>query len=325
MSETPTRSDELFSKSLPSHQIAWDHTSLSILKECPRKYQLAIIEGWRPKTTAAPLAFGSLMHAVLEEYDRLQHRSPDASRDTLMSRTVRYALEITTLRNEDDTIKAFFSTTDSKRSRYNLVRAIVWYIDKFHDERLCTASLPNGSPALELSFRISLPFTTPDGTPYIYCGHIDKIGELSENLFVVERKHTTTTLSSYYFDRFSPSNQVTGYIFAANVMMQRPVNGALVDAMQIAEGFSRVLRAPITRTQEQVNEWLLNLGYWLRQARHYSEQDYFPMNEESCHKFSGCQFRGICRLAPGARQVFLQSNFNKEPWDPLKTRGEEEL
>jgi hypothetical protein len=50
-------------------QVAWDSTSLGLLKECPRKYYYEIICGWRPKATSVHLVFGQLYHAGLEGYD----------------------------------------------------------------------------------------------------------------------------------------------------------------------------------------------------------------------------------------------------------------
>jgi hypothetical protein len=259
------------------------------------------------------------MHDILEFYDRTAAKEQD--REQIMRTVVRYALEVTTIRTEDAV--HFFETSDSKRSRYNLVRAIIWYIDKFHGEDMQTATLPDGKAALELSFRIVLPFEH-DGTPFLYCGHIDKIGDIGSQLFIVERKHTTTTLSGYYFDRFAPNNQISGYKFAADVMMGHGISGVIVDAVQVAEGFSRYIRAPVHRNQEQTQEWLENLGEWLAMAKHYAERNVWPMNEEACHLYGGCTYRPICRMAKGARQKFLESNFVRQGWDPLRSRGSDE-
>ena len=48
-----------------------------------------------------------------------------------------------------------------------------------------TLKLPDGRPALELSFRLHLP------SGAFYCGHIDKIANYGPNgIFIQERKHT---------------------------------------------------------------------------------------------------------------------------------------
>lgn len=58
-----------FSAQLPTFQIAWDSTSLGLLKECPRKYYYEIILGWRTKWASVHLTFGQLYHAGMEVYD----------------------------------------------------------------------------------------------------------------------------------------------------------------------------------------------------------------------------------------------------------------
>jgi len=58
-----------FSAELPHFQIAWDSTSLGVLKECPRKYQYEIIFGWRTPQSNVHLTFGQLYHAGPEAYD----------------------------------------------------------------------------------------------------------------------------------------------------------------------------------------------------------------------------------------------------------------
>lgn len=50
-------------------QIAWDSTSLGLLKECPRKYYYTIILGYKPKRESVHLKFGLLYHGALEAYD----------------------------------------------------------------------------------------------------------------------------------------------------------------------------------------------------------------------------------------------------------------
>lgn len=47
-------------------QYAWDSTSLGWLKECPRKYQYHMLEGWSGRGESIHLEFGILYHGALE-------------------------------------------------------------------------------------------------------------------------------------------------------------------------------------------------------------------------------------------------------------------
>lgn len=72
MTDTATLAPERrnpFHPELVNFQIAWDSTSLGLLKECARKYYYEIICGWRSKHQSIHLTFGLLYHAGLEAYD----------------------------------------------------------------------------------------------------------------------------------------------------------------------------------------------------------------------------------------------------------------
>ena len=51
-------------------QQAWDNTSISVFKDCPRKYYFSTIQGWRARGISPPLAWGGAMHDCYEVYDK---------------------------------------------------------------------------------------------------------------------------------------------------------------------------------------------------------------------------------------------------------------
>lgn len=298
-------------------QFAFDNTSLSIYKECPRKYKYAVLEGWRARIDAPPLVFGKLLHYGHETYDRKIFDG--ASHKDALREAVRALLLKTYEKLPDGTLR-FWTTDDPTRTRKTLLQALIWYCEHFEVDVLQTYKLPDGKPALELSFRFEIP-----GTHFFYCGHIDKIANYGPHgLYIQERKHTKITISSYYFEKYSPNSQVTGYITAANVLIHQPIHGAIIDAVQTAVGFARPARGIESRTPDQIEEWMEDTVHWMHQIDAASEAKIFPMNTEACHKFRGCQFRGVCRRAPGVRQAILETDFVKRYWDPLKIRTGDE-
>ncbi len=58
-----------FSKKSPGLQILYDTVSTGYLKECARKYELAIVDGWTPKKQSVHLFFGLITHSAREAYD----------------------------------------------------------------------------------------------------------------------------------------------------------------------------------------------------------------------------------------------------------------
>lgn len=304
-----------FCKSLPTLQYAWDSVSLSLLKTCPRKYQLTMLEGWTAPHMPPSLAFGILIHLGLERYD--VERAKGASVDDALVSALRLALT---------KAKEMLISGDNTRTPFTLARSIVWYTEHYKDEGLSTVVLANGKPALELSFRIALPMQTPDGTNYLLCGHMDKVvvygGPENGNMkFTLDRKHSGYPLDDKYFGKYTPDNQMSLYSASGDIVLDQPTQGVIVDAIQVGVNFTRFARGFAARSEEQKQEWMQDLMHWLGMAETYAKQNYWPMNDTACHHYSGCGFRGICGKSPSVRPIWLQS-FAKRNWNPLENRGE---
>jgi hypothetical protein len=294
-------------------QWAWDSTSLGWLKECPRKYQYHMLEGWVGRGESVHLEFGILYHGALERFDRLRYDG--ASHDEALYTVIRETL-IATWREGRPWRAAKDLNPDDKASlkcRENLIRTIVWYADKFRNDPAATKVTADG-PMVELHFLFEIDKI------YSLCGYLDRIVTFQDQPFVMDRKSTTSTLGSYYFDQYDPDNQMSLYTVASQVAFKTSVKGVIVDAAQIAVGFSRFVRSFVFKTPDQIDEWMRDLGYWLHQAEYFVEKNYWPQNDKSCHKYGGCVFRGICSKSPSVRDKFLESSFERRLWNPLIIR-----
>jgi hypothetical protein len=134
--------------------------------------------------------------------------------------------------------------------------------------------------------------------------------------------HNTTggTVGTYYFNQFSPHNQMSGYSFAGQAVLRAPIRGVIIDAAQIAVNFTRFERGITTRSKDQLLEWRESALDTIERARHASEVDKWPMNAASCGNYGGCPFRSICASAPQVRENYLKSDFVEHIWDPLEAR-----
>lgn len=302
-------------------QWAWDSTSLGWLKECPRKYFYHMVCGWIGRGESVHLEFGIVYHKALEDYDR--HRAAGADHEEAVLRVVRSTLE-RTWRNGKPWRAAKDLASDDKtslKSREHLIRTVVWYLDKFRIDPAVTRIYPNSQrPMVELHFQFEIGIGYDLKHPYSLCGYLDRVVDFQGQPFVMDRKTTTSTLGSYYFDQYDPDNQMSLYTVASQIAFHTPVKGVIVDAAQIAVGFSRFVRSFVFKTQDQIEEWLKDLKVWLRMASIFAEQNYWPQNDKSCHKFGGCPFRGICSKAPSVRDKFLESAFERREWNPLIPR-----
>lgn len=315
---------------LPSTQIqlAWDSTSLGYLKTCPRLYYYQMIEGWSSKEESVHLRFGIEYHHALQDYDL--SRAANVAHDGAIHDVVRELL----LRTSD------FDPDHKAKTRESLIRTVVWYLDQFKDDPAETLILSDGKPAVEQSFRFELDFgprgtidyINEDGTivyhdnpqHYMLCGHLDRVVTYSGDLFVMDRKTTSMSLSPYYFAQWEPSNQMTLYTLASKIVLGAPVRGVIIDAARILPEISEFGRGFTFRTPDQLEEWLHDLRYWLTLAEQYATAGSWPMNDTACDKFGGCRFRQVCSRSPSVRPQFLKSNFIQLPleerWNPLRPR-----
>lgn len=303
-------------------QFAWDSTSLSWFKECPRKYYYNMIMGYRPKGDSVHLIFGQWYHSCLEQYDKL--RSSGLDHEEALLGALELALNITWDRekqNPDGSIGGPITFDHPNKTRETLIRSVIWYVEHFKDDAAKTVQLANGKPAVELSFKMQLDWAPPGSNqPYILCGHIDRLVEFLGGNYVMDRKTTTTTIGSSYFDNYDPDNQMSLYTVVARVIYSTPVKGVIIDGAQIAVGFSRFSRGFTYRTDAKTDEWLNDLRYWFEQARECAVNDNWPMNDKSCHNYGGCAFRKVCSKSPEVRDIFLRNDFTVKEWNPLVPR-----
>ena len=302
-------------------QYAWDSTSLSALKTCPRLYQFTILEGWTSRNEKVDLRFGIEYHHGIQTYELA--RAGGSDHDT----AVRAAIA-SVWRRTCDFAPDPSSRAGRYKSRSGLFSLLVDYFDNYSADPATTYIKADGTPAVELSFKFELdygPIRAPEHQPYMLCGHLDRVVEFNNALMVMDHKTTTKTISPHYFAQYEPNNQMTLYTLAGRIVLSAPIRGVIVSAAQLLiEEPNRFVRGFTYRTQDQLDEWLSDLSVLLRVNEAYADANYWPMNDTACDKFGGCPFREICSKSPDSRQRFLESDFVQLPeenrWNPLIPR-----
>lgn len=289
-------------------QWAWDQTSLGLYKECAYKYFLVMVEGWRSSDESVHLTFGHFIDVAFAAYERL--RAEGGSFEDGVRAAVRKALEIS----------VDWKSEDGHKNRHTLIRTVVWYYEMYRDDSMKTIILDNGKPAYELSFKIQLDYGPRTGIFYVLCGHIDRAVDFAGGIYATDRKTSKNELSDAYFQQYSPDNQMSMYSFAMKVGWHVPVKGVIIDGIQTLVGASKFRRAATFRNDGILDEWIGDTKYWLAQALWSAENNVWPRNDKSCHKYGGCQFIKICSLSPEFRKNFLETGFRKEAWNPLAVR-----
>lgn len=290
-------------------QYAFDSTSLGWAETCARMYQYFMIDGWQRRHGNVHLEFGGLYASALEHFHK--HMAAGDSRDDALDKIIEEIL-LATWDTEYDRPKDWDHNT---KTRSNLLRTIVWYVDHFNPDPLTTVILSDGRPAVEYSFRLELD----DGI--LYSGHLDRLVEYNGDIYIQDQKTTGSTVAPYYFEKFQPDTQMTGYTYAGQIVFGLPVKGVIIDAAQIAVGFSRFERGFTFRTPAQLEEWRTDTLLHIDAIRGYTHEGYFPQNRSSCDKFGGCAFRAVCARSPEVRPQFLAADFEQtRRWNPLEPR-----
>lgn len=297
-------------------QWAWDATSVDLALACPRKYYYTMIRGIKSKEQSVHLMFGGIYASALEHF--YKYRALGDSIEVATRKVVREALVSSW--DYEKGVPLHFD--DPKKTRVALLRTIIWYIEQFAVESehgLVTYKLQNGQPAVELSFTLEL---TPE---IVYCGHLDRVVSMGEELYVMDQKTTGGTVGPYYFNSFSPSTQMSGYSFAGQAILHSPIRGVIIDAAQIAINFTRFERGLTSRSKDQLEEWLNSTIYSIssfQELSRYAGEDEgkWPMNPTACGNYGGCAFRLLCSRSPKVRENFIKSDYIEHNWDPVEKR-----
>jgi len=308
-----------FSTKIPNLQIAWDSTSLNDLKKCPRYYQYSMVLGYGSPFANAHLTFGGLFAKSLETYNRLMAKT-DSDHEKALIEVIRFLVSATW----DSEINRPWVSDEPTKSRDTLLRTVIWYLDFFKTDSLKTLTFPDGTPAVEVPFRLHLgdiDLFAPSGEEFLLCGYLDKIVIWNDGIYIVDQKTTKSPLDDTYFKQYNPHNQMTLYSIAGKTVLEHEIDGVIIDAAQILVEGTRFRRRPIPRSTEQLEEWLVDLKYYLKEAITYAIDNHWPMRESSCgFGRNQCTFRPVCSADPSARQEMLDSFYVRRIWNPLETR-----
>lgn len=326
-----SESDTKWSRTLPTLQLEWSAHSLRSFATCPRRYYYEIVRGLRlAAKDTSDTAFGSLYHGALEEFDRAILAGKDVT--TARQDVLLWVLDHSGERiPHDQMVWVPLPMSEGAKSRWSLIRAVLWYIDDFErqgENGVMPYAFPDGTPGLELEFAIPLPmrFFHPEGETkdgqtvfgegeqYFLRGYLDSLCTAQGQTFVRERKTTKNAIGPYYFDGYTPDPQIDTYDLVASVLFpELKIAGVMVEAMQTGVNFARFQRQPIHRTPAQRDEWYEEIIALLGEAETCARNDAWPRRTAVCGLYGGCPFRKVCGKSPSVRELFLKGgDYRKE-------------
>jgi hypothetical protein len=314
-------------------QFVWDSVSLAALKTCPRFYYYSIILGYEQHPTPSPISFGIFFHKCMEVWHKL------ITLEVEKEYALKSVVKLAGLLGE----KILPGRTE--RTKETLVRAVTWYIDQFYNDAARTALHEDGTPAVEMHFQLPIiedmrvtSISGPKETEYgtfedryqtIYlAGHLDRVCHLGGQVYLSDYKTTKGQLDEKFLAQFKPNTQMSGYLVAGHILASKPTSvfptppdGIIVDGIQLQVNANRFQRFRLPYTEAEANAWLEDFEATIRvKAYGYAECKHWPMEETSCERYGGCQFRKVCSATPSDRQRILDGHFRRATWDPQKPR-----
>lgn len=318
-----------------------DNTMIGAFKRCPRQYYFRHVRHWVPDTRALPLSFGLAWHEALHTAWSLA--SQGQAKHEVLGAAIAAFLKCWRdegLPTEDDLEPTEVREKLGVRRPGVAAEMLHAYLEARWEHMQRWRVLGIERPFI-------VPIWPPSGAdgkvrPPFYVGRIDLIVEDEQGeALIIEHKTTTqyartTGFRQSYLESFNPNAQVDGYLYAASLLLNRPVRQLWVDAALVHDRERHFKFIPCSRREHALEEWLWSLRYWVNQLESEEERGWHPpagtpimfgwaRNDQHC--FS-CPYRDPCTamLNPEERDE-PPLGFRKEPWDPLeinRIRVEEE-
>jgi hypothetical protein len=185
-------------------------SELRTLRACMRRHKYAYVMRRRPLSKSDALAFGTLWHEVLEAWWKCMHGAAE----------IRMATAVHVLRGREDV---------DPYTMVLLEELLLAYTARWMDSTLRPASLPDGSPAVEVQFVMHLtnPDTGRNSQTFMRGGKVDVVAvdDATGEEVIVEHKTTASDIeegSPYLRKVRALDTQVSTYMSGARALGFKP-------------------------------------------------------------------------------------------------------
>ena len=307
----------------------YDNTALSTYKDCPRKYFLRHVKGWRSEGVALPLVFGLAWHSGQDGLWKAAKQVSDPAELTRVA--MAHFLETWESEGLNSTLDVDMAAAMAPRTPGVAAEMYSHYISQ-RWKMLQDAELL----ACEQPFAVPLPKTAN----VWYIGRLDKVVKWNGETVALEHKTTTAYrkeggFMNSYLDGWYTDSQIKGYQFGGGLffpeLTQVWVDAALVHRM-VHDKFRFV---PVAHQFPLLEEWVNDTKEWVVRLQNDQENfqrvglapGVFPKNENQCMgKFGPCTFANICRTNSRPDNLpVVPEGYMVEFWKPFELLGIDQL
>lgn len=289
-----------------------DNSNFEYITTCPRAAYYQILRKRKGSGNSAALNFGGGIHAGLEV------RYKDDMGCGLVLPTT-YSKQCEALM---EYVEKHPIGDDEFRTPTFAATVLQQYNQHYTSEPFSVLKDDAGNPMVELSFAV--PIGEVNGILCVWAGKVDVAISWENRFWVLDHK-TTSILGGTYFNQFYNSNQMIGYCWALQHLLNQPIAGALVNVLAIRRptktGKSiEFVRQRFEYPASRIELWQDNALQVIENFFHMCEKDSFPMHTMWCiGKFGQCPYFDVCTVPQEQKEMMLGSGLYEDvTWSPLK-------
>jgi hypothetical protein len=287
-----------------------DNTKRKTYSSCPRRYYWEHIKNLRPMYGSTALRFGLVWHNTLEKYyETIKEQGWEARTEAMTAGALAAKLSWETESKD----KMFY---DDYRTLENCLSSFISYINNYKDDEDFVEIVE-----VEKTFNIEL------GEDIQFVGKVDGKVLLNGSQWLLEHKTSGMPIDKQ-MKTLQRSPQLLGYAFAGTRTDE--VEGILVSMLHLSASKSKTTnsygkpriefrRSPQIFTDGDLNSWLDSFLWTARQVKKSVEDNYFPMQLDSCYTYGQCPFYQLCEQNTPVETTNTQNFITVKHWNVLES------
>ena len=292
-----------------------DNTKRRAYSTCPRKFFYEHVKNLRPRFGSTALRFGQTWHSVMEAYygvirDKGWSFKSEAITKGVMAGKATW--------DKETQGRQFY---EDYRTLENCLSAFMGHITNYSDDEQFLEVID-----VEKTFRIEI---APD---IFFVGKVDGKVKLNGAIWLLEHKTTGMPIDKQ-LKTLLRDPQVIGYTFAG--MQEQSVEGILIPMLHVSASKSRTTgaygkarieyrRSPQIFTQGDIDSWKSSLLWTAGMIKSSLENNFWPMQMDSCYHFGACSFTALCEQNAPVNETNTENYIVVEHWNVL-TEGKDKV
>lgn len=296
----------------PKEYFRVSHSSLSVLRTCARKFEFERFYSWPAygqRESSVTADVGTALHAAYQTY--LETGSVEEGLIALMQA---YPIESNWSETDYRSFEAAFAT-------YEAMVEETRFLDDY------ALAIVDEKPAVEVPFAIIFENAKlPDGRTLVFVGFIDlimqhrKTGMFRPVDIKTHRSQNQDRTAQYQFN-----GQLIPYGLILELAQKKTIDrldvtylDAYVDVLE-----PRVTPYNFTKTEQDLQEWLLEFYIQMRELFFYAKNEFFPRTSHGCAGMFGssCRFLEPCLTRDKeVAQAMILGGYEPEEQNPFDAK-----